>query len=152
MENPDPNDAVFDPELDARFSDLAMAGGSPTQGETFSNTTTDADTSTFWPDQDTSISADPATTKFGDFDASPQHATTFATQSPGGLNNAELEEYSQHMASPAYWHPESGDAGSSSDLPFACPYEGCTNAYHRQCDLDGEDAISVTAAAPKQRT
>lgn len=137
MDNPEPNDAVYDPELDIHFSNLTMAGGAPAQGAPFHHVTTDAGASPFWPAQDTPVPSDPAATNFGDFGPTPQpHAPTFAPQSPGGLNNVEVENYNQDVAGPAYWPPGSGDAGASSDLPFPCPHEGCPNAYHRQCDLE----------------
>jgi len=61
----------------------------------------------------------------------------------GSASDVQYGQYPEVSANQRYWPLQESLASSrisadatTSDLPFVCQWEGCTNAYPRQCDLD----------------
>ncbi|KAK3299521.1 uncharacterized protein B0H64DRAFT_316477 [Chaetomium fimeti] len=130
MSDPNADNTGIDPDFDARFSDLAMS------------TDANADPPPFWPDQDASLSAQPATAGFGTAQP-PDFTDPLVDQTNAHQQPVDYAQYPDDTTSQPYWLPDSGpaQAGPSSgavaaDKPFVCGVEGCTKSYDRQCDLD----------------
>lgn len=115
MASPEPSNPTFDPDLGASFSDLAISPGDQTRG-TFAtfDSTLDPSTSSFSQAHDTPFPSMPAIAGFDQF----QSQTNTDSQLYASSDNT------------------GGGAPSSSAMPFACDFEGCTRAFPRQCDLE----------------
>ncbi|KAH6845684.1 hypothetical protein B0I37DRAFT_435031 [Chaetomium sp. MPI-CAGE-AT-0009] len=130
MSGPDADNTGIDPDFDARFPHLAMP--------TASNT----DTPPFWPEQDASLSSQPAPSGF-EIAQPPDFTDPLAAQIDTHPQSFDYGQYPDYTTSQTHWPPDSGPAlaGPSSGPPtagppFVCDEEGCTKAFERQCDLD----------------
>jgi hypothetical protein len=137
MTAPDANNTGIDPDFDARFSHLTVSTAQ------MDGTPQDATTSSFWPNQDASFSSQVSTTGFGTVDPPPLADTVSVAPINIQQHSLDYGQYPEHSTDQAYWVPDNNPAqpgpsfdSSAADSPLVCPWEGCTNEYGRQCDLE----------------